>query len=270
MTIEQTDQAQADLLATIVAATRRIVAVREQREPLAELERRGGRRPVPGRRFLAAVSRTDRVNVIAECKRRSPSRGVLRADYDPVSIARSYAEAGAAAISVLTEPTFFDGSLEHLEAVRAAVDVPLLRKDFVVSEYQLFEARAAGADAVLLIVSILAGARLGDLLAAAKGLGLAALVECHTAAELDRALTAGARVVGINNRDLATFETRIETTLELLPLIPPGPLVVSESGFFTGEQVRRVVQAGAPAVLVGEGLVRADDVGAKVRELRLQ
>src|SRR5947208_485966 len=134
-------------------------------------------------------------------------------------------------------------------AVRAAVDVPLLRKDFTIDEYQLWESRAAGADAVLLIVAILEPPRLGDLLAAAKGLGLAALVECHTAPELDQALTAGSRVLGINNRDLATFQTRLETTLELLPAIPPGPIVVSESGFFTGADVRRVVSAGAHAVL---------------------
>jgi indole-3-glycerol phosphate synthase len=148
--------------------------------------------------------------------------------------------------------------------------VPLLRKDFTIDEWQLWESRAAGADAVLLIVSILDGPLLGDLLAAAKGLGLAALVECHTATEVDRALGAGCRVLGINNRDLATFETHVETTLQLLPLIPPGPIVVSESGFFTGAQVRRVVDAGAHAVLVGEGLVRAADVPAKIRELRLE
>jgi len=153
--------------------------------------------------------------------------------------------------------------------VRAAVDVPLLRKDFTIDDYQLWEARAAGADAVLLIVAILEPALLRDLAAAAKGLGLAALVECHTEREIDTALAIGARLLGINNRDLATFETRIETTLALLPRIPPGPVVVSESGFFTGDDVRRVVQAGAHAVLVGEGLVRAADVPAKIRELTL-
>jgi len=153
--------------------------------------------------------------------------------------------------------------------VRAAVDVPLLRKDFTIDEYQLWESRAAGADAVLLIVSILEASLLRELLAAAKGLGLAALVECHTAAELDRALAVGSRIVGINNRDLTNFETRISTTLELMPLIPPGPIVVSESGFFTAADVRQVVAAGAHAVLVGEGLVRAPDVPAKIRELTL-
>jgi indole-3-glycerol phosphate synthase len=154
--------------------------------------------------------------------------------------------------------------------VRAAVDAPILRKDFTLDEYQLWEARAAGADAILLIVAILEPAELRDLAAAAKGLGLAALVEVHTAAELETALGIGARLLGINNRDLATFETRLETTLALLPRIPPGPIVVSESGFFTGADVRRVIDAGAHAVLVGEGLVKAADVAAKVRELTLR
>ncbi|HEV8474299.1 MAG TPA: indole-3-glycerol phosphate synthase TrpC, partial [Methylomirabilota bacterium] len=222
----------------------------------------------------------------------SPSRGVLKADLDPVALARDYARHGADAISVLTDAKYFQGSLGFLADVRAAVDVPLLRKDFTIDEYQLWEARAAvdvpllrkdftlddyqlwearaaGADAVLLIVSILEPGQLRDLAAAAKGLGLAALVEVHTAAELDVALAAGSRIVGINNRDLATFETTIETTLRLLPQIPPGPTVISESGFFTGADVRRVIAAGAHGVLVGEGLVRAREVGEKIRELRL-
>jgi indole-3-glycerol phosphate synthase len=194
---------------------------------------------------------------------------MLAPDLNPAALATTYAGHGAHAISVLTDEKYFRGSLDDLRAVRSVVDRPLLRKDFTIDEYQLWEARAAGADAVLLIVSILPPPRLGDLLAAAKGLGLAALVECHTAAELDQALAAGSRVLGINNRDLATFETRLETTLELVPLIPPGPLVVSESGFFTAADVRRVVAAGAHAVLVGEALVRSPDVPATLRELAL-
>jgi indole-3-glycerol phosphate synthase len=210
------------------------------------------------------------VRLIAEVKKASPSRGVLKADLDPVALATTYAGHGADALSILTDEKYFQGSLADLQAVRAAVDVPLLRKDFTLEEYQLWEARAAGADAVLLIVAILDPPLLRDLLQAAKGVGLAALVECHTAPELEVALGAGARTIGINNRDLRTFETRLETTLALLPKIPPGPIVVSESGFFTAEDVRRVAVAGAHAVLVGEGLVRAADVGAKVRELRLR
>jgi indole-3-glycerol phosphate synthase len=216
-------------------------------------------RPVPGG-----------VRLIAEVKKASPSRGVLTGAFDPVGLATTYAAHGADAISVLTDEKYFQGHLDLLAAVRAAVPVPLLRKDFTLDEYQLWEARAAGADAVLLIVAILEPAQLRELLQAAKGLGLAALVEAHTAAEVEAAVGAGARLLGLNNRDLRTFETRIETTLALLPLIPPGPIVVSESGFFDAEQVRRVAAAGAHAVLVGEGLVRAADIGAKVRELRLR
>jgi indole-3-glycerol phosphate synthase len=216
-------------------------------------------RPIPGG-----------VRLIAEVKKASPSRGVLKADLDPVAMGTTYATHGADALSILTDEKYFQGSLSDLQAVRAAVDAPLLRKDFTLEEYQLWEARAAGADAVLLIVAILDPPLLRDLLQAAKGVGLAALVECHTAPELETALGAGARILGINNRDLRTFETSLETTLALLPKIPPGPIVVSESGFFTAEDVRRVVAAGVHAVLVGEGLVRAADVGAKIRELRLR
>src|SRR6188474_1875863 len=169
----------ADLLRTIVAATERIVEARREREPLAALERRAASARPRGTEFEAALGLTERVNVIAECKRRSPSKGVLAADYDPVRIARQYEEGGAAAISVLTEPTFFDGALEHLTAVRKSVALPLLRKDFIVDEYQLFEARAAGADAVLLIVAGLAQEAMIALQARAHELGLAALVEVH-------------------------------------------------------------------------------------------
>jgi indole-3-glycerol phosphate synthase len=258
------------ILERIVSDKRAEVATRQAATPRAVLERRCAGLPLP-RDFEAALRPPGApVALIAEVKKASPSRGVLAADLDPVALAVDYARHGAAAISVLTDEKYFQGHLDLLGAIRPQVTVPLLRKDFTLDEWQLWESRAAGADAVLLIVSILDGVRLGDLLAAAKGLGLGALVECHTAAEVDRALTAGARVVGINNRDLATFETRIETTLAPLPLIPPGPLVVSESGFFTGAQVRRVVEAGARAVLVGEGLVKATDVGAKIAELTLR
>jgi indole-3-glycerol phosphate synthase len=258
------------ILERIVADKRDEVAARKRATPRRELERRCERLEPP--RDLEAALRPAGapVALIAEVKKASPSRGVLAADLDPVALAETYDRHGVHAISVLTDEKYFKGHLDLLSAIRARVTVPLLRKDFTIDEWQLWESRAAGADAVLLIVSILDGPLLGDLLAAAKGLGLAALVECHTSAEVDRALSVGGRLLGINNRDLATFETRIETTLDLLPLIPPGPLVISESGFFTGEQVRRVVDAGARAVLVGEGLVRADDVAAKVRELKLE
>jgi indole-3-glycerol phosphate synthase len=260
----------ATILERIVADKRDEVAARKRATPRGELERRCQGLPAP-RDFEAALRPAGSpVALIGEVKKASPSRGVLADDLDPVGLAERYGRHGVSAISVLTDEKYFKGHLDLLAAIRARVSVPLLRKDFTIDDWQLWESRAAGADAILLIVSILDGPRLGDLLAAAKGLGLAALVECHTAEEIDRALGAGCRILGINNRDLATFETRVETTLELLPLIPPGPLVVSESGFFTGEQVRRVVDAGAHAILVGEGLVRAADVAAKIQELRLQ
>lgn len=246
------------------------LAERRRAVPRAVLERAVAAMP-PARDFERALApAARRVRLVAEVKQASPSRGVLAADLDPVALARAYAAAGADAISVLTDEKYFQGSLALLRAVRAAVDTPLLRKDFTLDDYQLWEARAAGADAVLLIVAILDPRRLRDLHAAAKGLGLAALVECHTAAEIDVAAAAGARLLGINNRDLRTFATSIETTVALMPHVPPGTIVVSESGFVAAEQVRRVAAAGAHAVLVGEGLVRADNVAAKVRELRLQ
>ena len=245
------------------------IARRRTETPLGELESRCRNLP-PTRDFAGALMPPPGgVKLLAEVKKASPSRGVLAPTFDPVGLATTYARHGAAAISVLTDEKYFQGSLDLLDAVRAAVAVPLLRKDFTLDEYQLWEARSAGADAALLIVSILEPVHLRDLHAVAKGLGLAALVEVHTAEELDVALRAGAAIIGINNRDLRTFETRIETTLALLPLIPPGPIVVSESGFSHGDEVRRVVAAGAHAVLVGEGLVRAADVGIKVRELAL-
>jgi indole-3-glycerol phosphate synthase len=246
------------------------IAQRRAQTSAAELERRCGQRP-PTRDFESAVLPTPGgVKLIAEIKRASPSRGVLAERVDPIELARAYAEHGAAAISVVTDEKYFHGSLDLLESIRRSVPLPILRKDFILDEYQLWESRGAGADAVLLIVAILPPPLLSALLATAKGLGLAALVEAHTAAELEIAVTAGARIVGINNRDLATFETRIETTLDLAPTVPPGPIVVSESGFERAEQVRAVVAAGAHAVLVGESLVRAPDVGAKVRELALR
>ena len=261
------------ILDEIVRDKREELVARRRATPQPDLERRCADLP-PARDFEEALrpAAAGGVALIAEVKQASPSRGVLAraGGFDPAGLARLYAEHGAAAISVLTDEKYFQGSLDALRLVRRTVAVPLLRKDFTIDEYQLWEARAAGADAALLIVAILDGPLLRDLLDAAKGVGLAALVEVHTAAELDRALAAGARILGINNRDLRTFETRIETTLGLLPRVPPGAIVVSESGFTSAADVRRVVAAGAHAVLVGEALVTAADVGAKVRELALR
>ncbi len=261
----------ADLLGTIVAATHRIVDVRQEREPLAVLRARVAPRAHgasgTGGSFHAALGRRHRLNVIAECKRRSPSRGVLRADYDPVAIARDYAAAGAAAVSVLTEPTFFDGSLEHLMAVRAAVDVPVLRKDFIVSEYQVLEARAAGADAVLLIVAALEPGQLRSLAACAAEWGMDALVEVHNAEELSAALDAGAGIVGVNNRNLRTLDVDVKASETLIALMPPGVIAVSESGLKTPDDLVRLRQLGYQAFLVGERLMTVADPGGALRQL---
>ena len=257
----------ADLLATIVAATARIVEVRDSRESRADLEARAARVPSPGGRFEAAIGQPGRINVIAECKRRSPAKGVLRADYDPVAIATGYAAAGAAAISVLTEPTFFDGALAHLEAVRAATDLPLLRKDFIISDYQLLEARASGADAVLLIVAALEHNALGALHASARALGLDVLVEVHDADELDRALAAGARVVGVNNRNLRTLAVDVRASETLIARMPPTVIAVSESGLTTGAELQRLRSLGYRAFLIGERLVATERPAVALREL---
>jgi indole-3-glycerol phosphate synthase len=259
--------ATADLLDTIVAATRRIVEVREARESMGDLLLRAERRPARPGRLRSALGRTDRVNLIAECKRRSPSRGVIRADYDAVAIARGYAAAGAAAISVLTEPTFFDGSVLDLEAVCAAVDVPVLRKDFIVSEYQLLEARAAGAAAVLLIVAALSPRELRSLADRAASLGLDALVEVHDADELRTALDAGARIVGVNNRNLRTLVVDLDASVELMAGMHAGVLAVSESGITTAHDLRRLRGLGYQAFLIGERFMAAAEPGKALEEL---
>ena len=219
---------------------------------------------------FAGALRQPGLSVIAEMKQRTPTMGVLTEDYRPADLAHEYTDGGAAAISVLTHMASFGGRPEHIMAARAATTLPILRKDFVTDPYEIAEARAAGADAVLLIVAALEDAALRDLLGAAKGAGLATLVEVHTAGELDRALRLGAPVIGINNRDLQTLTTTLAPSLALLPQIPPGPIAVSESGLRTGADVAQVVAAGAHAVLVGETLLRADDLAAKVRELSLR
>jgi len=257
----------ADLLATILAATRRGVAVRRSRESLAAMtaraEARARTRP---RGFRAALDRAGRVNVIAECKRRSPSRGVLRAAYDPVALAVSYQRAGAAAVSVLTEPAFFDGALDHLRAVADHVAVPVLRKDFVVDEYQIAEARANGADAVLLIVAALDDEELRRLHAAARTLELDVLVEVHDSRELERAIRAGAELIGVNNRNLRTLEIDTGVSRGLVAMMPPGVTAVSESGFQSPAELAGLRDAGYHAFLVGERLMTSVDPGETLRE----
>jgi indole-3-glycerol phosphate synthase len=262
-----TGPATADLLATIVAATRRIVDVREQAEPLARLAERAQAVKSERGRFEGALSVRERINVIAECKRRSPSRGVLRQDYDPAAIARGYADAGAAAISILTEPTFFDGSLDHLAAVRQAVPLPLLRKDFIVSEYQLLEARVAGADAVLLIVSALRPVELKVLHEHAGRLGLDVLVEVHDATELSIAIDAGARIVGVNNRNLRTLQVDVRLSEDLMAAMPADVVAVSESGLRSAADIERLRALGYRAFLIGERLMACDNPGAELQAL---
>jgi indole-3-glycerol phosphate synthase len=256
------------VLDQIVASKRRELDEARACVPEQELEHRLADAPPP-RDFRAALEAPGGVQVIAEVKKASPSAGILRADFDPVAIARTYAAHGAAAISVLTDAPFFHGHLSHLTAIRAAVPTPLLRKDFLLDRYQLLEARAAGADAVLLIAEVLDGPALPRLLREAEALGLQALVELYDADNLPRVLDSGARLVGINNRDLRTFATRLEHTLELAPRLPAGCCLVSESGIRNRQDVLRLQAAGVRAILVGETLMRAGDVAATLAELRL-
>ncbi|MCD4684639.1 MAG: indole-3-glycerol phosphate synthase TrpC [Anaerolineae bacterium] len=244
------------------------VAARQITLPLAELQARIEQVPPP--RDMLAALRRDTVALIAEVKHASPSRGVLIDPFDPVALGATYADNGAAAISVLTDERFFQGALDYLTAVRAAVNIPVLRKDFVIDPYQVYEGRAAGADAILLIVVALGDAQLTDLHALAVDLGMAALVEVHTEAELDRALRINPALVGINNRDLRTFDVSLETAARLAQSVPDNVLLVAESGIFTGADVQQMGAVGAHAVLVGEALVKADDIGARVHELATQ
>ncbi len=255
------------ILDEIVASKRREIAEARRRVPESELERNLRDAP-PVRDFRAALDRPGTVQVLAEVKKASPSAGVLRADFDPVAIARTYERHGAAAISVLTDAPFFQGSLTYLTALRAVVALPLLRKDFILDRYQLLEARLAGADAVLLVAECLPGPELPRLLDAAHELGMEALVELYDSENLPRVVESGAPLIGINNRNLRTFMTRLEHTLELAPRVPPDRCLVSESGIRTRHDVERLGAAGVRAVLVGETLMRADDVGRRLDELR--
>lgn len=262
------------ILDRILDRTRADVAERKARVPLAELQARCRDR-APTRDFLAAVRRAPDVRnrrrgslrVIAEVKKASPSRGVIRPDFDPPALARGYAAGGANAISVLTDAPFFHGDLAHLVAVRGAVTLPILRKDFHVDPYQLWEARDAGADAVLLIAAALSSRQLEDLVGLGRGLGLATLVEVHARPELDAALASGAAMVGVNNRDLRTFEVSLEATFGLLPHVPASTVLVSESGISDPAHVARLAAAGVDAILVGEGLLRHADVSRALRSL---
>ncbi|HTP47890.1 MAG TPA: indole-3-glycerol phosphate synthase TrpC [Casimicrobiaceae bacterium] len=258
-----------DILARILSSKAKEVAAARLQQPLERLAEQARREPQP-RDFVGALRAKMAANapaVIAEIKKASPSRGVLRPIFDPGAIARRYESGGAACLSVLTDREYFQGTPEHLRAARQACLLPVLRKDFIVDPYQVAEARALGADCVLLIVAALDDARLAELEASAKSFGMAVLVEVHGAQELDRALALATPLIGINNRDLRTFEVQLETTLELLPRIPPGRIVVTESGILGPGDVARLRSAGVQAFLVGEAFMRAADPGAALKAL---
>lgn len=258
-----------DILRRILARKAEEVAERRARLPLAGLEARLESAPAV-RGFAAALEariRAGRAAVIAEIKQASPSQGVLRADFDPAAIAASYARHGAACLSVLTDVDFFQGADEYLQQARAACELPVLRKDFMLDPYQVVEARAIGADCILLIVAALEDARMQELAELAHGLGMDVLVEVHDPAELERALNLPCRLIGINNRDLRSFEVSLDTTLELLAGIPGDRLVVTESGIHTPADVARLREHGVHAFLVGEAFMRAEAPGAKLAEL---
>jgi indole-3-glycerol phosphate synthase len=255
-----------DVLKAIVASSRRSADERARSKHAKEIEWEAVTRQPRPDAFRAALG-AGGIRVIAECKRRSPSRGILRHDYDAATIARGYERGGAAAISVLTEPTFFDGNLDHLRTVRASVSLPILRKDFIVTEFQVLEARAAGADALLLIVAALDDEALVSLLRNARQAELAALVEVHDETELHRALDAGATIVGVNSRDLRTLEVSTETFDRLAESIPAGVVAVAESGLKTAADLQRLKALRYDAFLIGERFMTEDEPGTALSRL---
>jgi len=252
-----------DILQRILERKRAELEAARAAVPLAEMQARARSAP-PTRDFVGAIQAKIAAGlpaVIAEIKKASPSKGVLRADFDPAAIARSYEAGGAACLSVLTDRDFFQGAHEHLAAARASCALPVLRKDFITEPYQVFESRALGADCILLIAAALARQDMQGLERAAHSLGMAVLVEVHDASELDAALSLETPLLGINNRDLRSFETRLETTLALLPRVPSDKLVVTESGILAPEDVKRMRAAGVSAFLVGEAFIRSAEPG---------
>lgn len=233
--------------------------------PLAEIEKMAS--PVKNRGFKAAISKGGKVGLIAELKKASPSHGVIRHDYNPEAIAKIYKKSGAAALSVLTEDKYFQGNLDHLKTVRQAVDLPILRKDFIISEYQIYESVVAGADAVLLISTLLDRGMLKALYHEAKSLGMDVVIEVHDQRDLDKALGLDAEIIGINNRNLKTLEVDLNTARELIEKMPPGKIVIAESGVRGPEDVELLVSAGVKAVLIGTVFMEADDIGAEVKRV---
>ena len=255
----------ANILEEIAAYKREYVEQSKRRRSPADVRSAAGDAPPPAD-FAAALGGDD-IAVIAEIKKASPSKGVIREDFDPERIAAAYAESGAAALSVLTDEAYFQGHDGYLSAARRVAELPVLRKDFTIDAYQIHEARTIGADAILLIVALMDGAQLQDFIGLGGELGMAVLVEVHGAEELQYALAGGASLVGINNRDLKTFDTTLETTFALRPSVPAGVTVVSESGIDSRDDVERLAAADIDAILVGEALMREPDPGAKLRDL---
>ena len=259
----------ADILQRILAVKAQEIAAAQSRMPLAEVVS-AARAAAPPRDFAVALCTkiaAGRPAVIAEVKKASPSKGVLRESFDPAAIAASYGRHGAACLSVLTDTQFFQGRLDDLKAARSACSLPVLRKDFIVDTYQVYEARAAGADCILLIVAALEPARMAELEGVAHELGMAVLVEVHDGAELDAALKLRTPLLGINNRNLRTFETTLDTTLGLLPRVPAGRIVITESGILKPEDVQKMRSHDVHGFLVGEAFMRAADPGAELERL---
>ena len=254
------------ILDTIIAHKQKELAAEQAQAPLTQLETEVMHLP-PTRDFRDAIAGSGTVKLIAEIKKKSPSKGIIREDFDPISIAETYVQNGAAAVSVLTDKHFFAGELAYLRAIRDIVDVPLLRKDFTIDPYHIYQARVAGADAILLIVAALTEAQLRTFMDVADSLSLACLVEVHTPEELAIALDVDAQIIGINNRDLRTFHTDIATTFRLREVIPADKVVVSESGIYSREDVMKLQEANVQAMLVGESLMRSPDIGKQVQLL---
>ncbi len=255
------------MLDEIIASKKEEVEQRKKTLPLSCLEERIAQQKPP--LDFASALRGNHIRLIAEIKQASPSRGILRPNLNPAELAKTYVKGGAAAISVLTEANYFHGSIEHLAAIREVVELPLLRKDFIFTPYQLYESCAYGADALLLIAAILSQNQLEELLSVSHSLGLKCLVEVHNEGEVERALLSGAEIIGINNRDLNTFVLDIATTRRLRPPIPQQRIVVSESGIKSRKDIEKLEEWGVNAILVGEALVTADDVLGKMKELLL-
>jgi indole-3-glycerol phosphate synthase len=253
------------ILDKILATKKREVERHKQAVHLSCLMECIARRKAP--LAFAPALKGERVKLIAEVKKASPSRGILRPHFDPMALAKTYAESGAAAISVLTDIEYFQGSPEHLAAIRQIVSLPLLRKEFIYDEYQIYESAAYGADALLLIAAILEPKQLEKMLTVSRSLGLGCLVEVHDQDDLTKALDSGAEIIGINNRNLKTFEVDLNTTRRLLPFVPEDKIMVSESGINQQEDVKKLEGWGVDAVLIGEALVTAKDIPARIKEL---